>query len=91
MMPSARGLVHDNDAEQGVPGAQLAQPLAHHRGRAHDQRGTELAAVVQPCQESCHLYTKIPRECDVGAVMLLTGCADHSQSSRQLKLGCCGA
>ena len=23
MMPSARGLVHDNDAEQGVPGAQL--------------------------------------------------------------------
>ena len=22
-MPSARGLVHDNDAEQGVPGAQL--------------------------------------------------------------------
>ena len=47
--------MHDNDPEQGVPGAQLAQPLPHHRGRAHDQGSTELPAVVQPCQESCHL------------------------------------
>ena len=50
--------MHDDDPEQGVPGAQLAQPLPHHRGWAHDQGGPELPAVVQPCQESRHLHSE---------------------------------
>ena len=52
---SAAGLVHDDHPEQGVPCAQLAQPLAHDGCGTDHQRGPELVRRVQACQEGRHL------------------------------------
>ena len=50
-MAGALALVQDDNAKRRVPQAQLAQPLAQHGGRAHDDGGAEATRVLQAGQE----------------------------------------